>query len=164
MTREERLERLWMELKLAKGGVFVVVSARSPVLDGTMIQLNRLLNTTDIGSHLKALPGQDPIEVSANERVTDEMLLSLNHRRDQLQIGRAILFVFDPSDSARISRIADDLWKWATLVELDRADKTWEHTAARGVVGSDRYAPALRPSDVVGPQGPLTAPPEETSS
>jgi hypothetical protein len=164
VTRDQRLERLRMELKLANDGVFVVLSDRSPVLDGTTIPLDRLLDTTDIGSHLNALPGQGPIEVSANEGVTDEMLRSLNHRRDQLQIGRPILLVFDPSDSARISRIADDLWKWATLVELDRADKTWEHTAARGVVDSDRYAPALQPSDVVGPKGPLTAPPEETIS
>ena len=164
MTREQGLARLRLELETGNDGVFVVVSEQAPILGGTSIPLDRLLDPPAIGDHLRAPPGEGPIEVVAAKGVTDEMLRSLNHRRDQLRVGRAVLLVFDPADCARVSRVADDLWKWATVVELDRPTTSWAHTKATGEIDPDRYAPALRPDDVVGPKGRLMAHPEESSS
>jgi hypothetical protein len=161
VTREQRLERLRVELKAGNDGVFVIVSEQTPILGDTSIALDGLLDAPNIGDQLRAVSGEDPIEVPAAKGVTDEMLRSLNHRRDQLRIDRAVLLVFDPGDCARVSRVADDLWKWATVVELDRPVISWKHTIARGVIDSDRYAPALRPADVVGPKEPLKAPSEQ---
>lgn len=162
MTREERLQRLRVELRAGNVGVFLIVSARTPIFGGTSLSLDRWLDSTDVGAQLRAASGNEPVEVLAAKGVSDDALRSLNHRRDQLRVGRPVLLVFDPSDCARVSRIADDLWKWATVVELDQPVKSWEHTAAHGVIAADRYAPALRPSDVVGPGEPLTASAEDS--
>lgn len=162
MTREEQLQRLRRELKVGNEGVFVIGSDRAPILGGPSIPLERWLASTDIGAQLLAAEGNEPVEVLAIKGVSNDLLRSLNHRRDQLRVGRPVLLVFDSSDSARVSRIADDLWKWATVVELDQPLKTWEYTAAQGAIDSDRYAPELRCGAVVGPQEPLTAPPEDS--
>lgn len=161
MTREDRLQRLLAALAApGNDGVFVIGSERSPVLGETVIALDRVLRATDICAELRSQPGNGPVEVLATKGVSDDALRSLNHRRDQLKAGRPVLLVFDPSDCARLSRIADDLWKWASVIELDQPLKTWEYTAATGSVGMDRYAPALRPGDVIGPREKLRAPPE----
>ena len=164
MSREQRLARLNAELKAGNDGVFVVVSEQAPILGGTSIALDHLLATPEIGTQLRAVSGEGPIEVLATKGITDDRLRSLNHRRDQLRTARAVILVFDPSDCARVSRVADDLWKWATVVELDRPMSSWEHRTATGVVDPDRYAPAIRPADVDGPKQPLTAPSEQSSS
>ncbi len=157
MKREDRLQQLHAALAAGNDGVFIIASDRASVVNETTIPLDRLLDSTDIRAQLRGMPGNGPVEVLAIKGVSDEALRSLNHRRDQLLVGRALLLVFDPSDSARVSRVADDLWKWATVVELDQPPKSWDYTAARGVIDPDRYAPALRPSDVVGPREKLRA-------
>lgn len=160
MTREDRLRRLRAALAAGNAGVFIIGSAQAPILGGITIRLDQALESTDIGAALCAVAGNDPIEVLAAKGISDETLRTLNHRRDQLRAGCPVLLVFDPSDSTRVSRIADDLWKWATVIELDQPVKTWEYTAATGVIEMDRYAPALRPGHVVGPREKLHAPPK----
>ena len=103
MTRESELLRLRAALRAGNDGVFVVVSDEDSVesvLGHESIPLDHLLATHDIGNRLMAVPGSGPIEISAPKGVTDQLLRSLNHSRDQLRIGRAVLLVFDPSDAA----------------------------------------------------------------
>lgn len=160
MTREEKLQHLRAALHASQDGVFVVVSTETPILGEPGLSLAEVLEAEDIAARLQDLAEAGPIEIVAEPGIPDGKLRLLNHRRDQLRVGRPLLFVFDPADSTRVSRIADDFWKWATVIELDEIPKAWAFTAARGIVSRDRYAPALRPGDVLGPQGPLTAIPE----
>jgi hypothetical protein len=164
LNRQAKLARLRMELAVGNRGVFIVTSAQTPVLDGPTLALGELLAQPRLADQLRAHPGTGPIEVVADKGVDDQLLSSLNHRRDQLRVDRALLLVFDPADSARVSRVADDLWKWATLVELDRVSPTWAHVEVHGEVASDRYAPALDPAAVTGPSQAPTAPTEDPDS
>lgn len=164
MTRDDRLNRLRIQLNARNDGVFVVMSRHRPVLETDSIPLHDLLRAPSISSWILSRAGTGPVEIGAPVGVDDQSLRMLNHRRDQLRVGRALLLVFDPEDVVRLSRIADDLWKWATVIELDRTDPKEKTTLVRGEIEQGRYAPALRSDDVVGPQGRLIDEPEGPSS